>query len=186
MIRLLESLKRAVRLLVGKGSVDGASKGANGIEADIVLLGNERHSGVRVMQHYGFASVPKKGFECVAVFVGGARDNGVCVATQGAPSKIPALAAGEVAIFSEFGQTVILDKDGNVQVTPATGKDIVFNGRVIAKNDVISEGKLLAVDEVAAKVVKAGSSYTDLTAVHLSTHTHPVSGSATTGPVPGS
>ena len=46
MIRLLESLKRAVRLLVGKGSVDGASKGAKGVEADIVLLGNERHSGV--------------------------------------------------------------------------------------------------------------------------------------------
>jgi phage gp45-like len=108
------------------------------------------------------------------------------VATQGAPSKIPTLAAGEVAIFSEFGQMVILDKDGNIQVAPASGKDIVFNGRVIAKNDVISEGKLLAVGEVAAKVVKAGSSYADLTAVHLSTHTHPVSGSATTGPVPGS
>lgn len=79
-----------------------------------------------------------------------------------------------------------LDKNGNVDVFPASGKDILFNGRIIAKNGLVSEGDVLAVGEVAARVIKAGETYTDATAIHLSTHSHPVSGSATTGPVPGS
>ena len=186
MIRLLESLRRSLRLLVGKCVIEAAEKSSDGINVDFVVLGNERHSGVRLMQHYGFASVPKSGSHGVALFVGGARDDCVLVASQGAPSGIPSLDAGEVALFSEFGQKVVLDKNGNVDVFPASGKDILFNGRVIAKNGLVSEGDVLAVGEVTAKVVKVCDDYTDATAVHLSTHTHPVSGGSTTGPVPGS
>lgn len=186
MNRLLESLKKSLRLLVGKCVIEAASKDSDGVNVDFVMLGNERHSGVKLMQHYGFASVPKKGSLGVALFVGGARDNGILVASQGAPDGIPALDAGEVALFSEFGQKVILDKNGDVVVAPASGKDVIMNGRVIAKSGLVSEGDVLAVGEVAARVIKAGETYTTATAVHLSTHTHPVSGSATTGPVPGS
>ena len=186
MNRLLESLKKSLRLLVGKCVIEAASKNADGISVDLVLLGNERHSGVRLMQHYGFASVPKSGAHGVALFVGGARDNSVLVASQGAPDGIPALDAGEVALFSEFGQKVILNKNGDVVVASANGKDVIMNGRVIAKSGLVSEGDVLAVGEVAARVIKAGETYTDATAVHLSTHTHPVSGNATTAPVPGS
>ena len=186
MIRLLESLRRSLRLLVGKCVIEAASKSLDGVNVDFVVLGNERHSGVRLMQHYGFASVPKSGAHGVALFVGGARDDCVLVASQGAPSGIPSLDAGEVALFSEFGQKVVLDKNGDVVVAPANGKNVIMNGRVIAKNGLVSEGDVLAVGEVAARVIKAGETYTDATAVHLSTHTHPVSGNATTGPVPGS
>lgn len=186
MIRLLESLRRSLRLLVGKCVIEAASKSSDGVNVDFVVLGNERHSGVRLMQHYGFASVPKSGAHGVALFVGGARDDCVLVASQGEAGGIPALDSGEVALFSEYGQKVVLDKNGNVDVFPASGKDILFNGRVIAKNGLVSEGDVLAVGEVAARVIKAGETYTDATAIHLSTHSHPVSGSATTGPVPGS
>lgn len=186
MIRLLESLKESLRLLVGKCVIEAASKTSDGVNVDVVLLGKERHSGVRLMQHYGFASVPKNGALGVALFVGGARDNGVLVASQGDAGGIPALESGEVALFSEYGQKVVLDKNGDVIVAPASGRDVVMNGRVIAKSGLVSEGDVLAVGEVAARVIKAGDTYTDATAVHLSTHSHPISGSATTGPVPGS
>ena len=110
MIRLINELKKAVRLMVGKCIIEAASKASDGVNADIMLLGNERHYGLRLMQHYGFSSVPNADSEGVALFVGGARDNGVVVASQGDASKIPALEKGEVALFSEFGQSIVLKK----------------------------------------------------------------------------
>ncbi len=174
MIRLINELKKAVRLMVGKCIIEAASKASDGVNADIMLLGNERHYGLRLMQHYGFASVPNADSEGVALFVGGARDNGVVIASQCDASKIPALEKGEVALFSEFGQSVILKKDGSVSVTPASGKDIVFNGRVISTADIVAEGGLKSVGEVAANVQKTGNNYVDVPAVtvHLSQHKH--------------
>ena len=174
MIHLINELKKAVRLMVGKCIIEAASKASDGVNADIMLLGNERHYGLRLMQHYGFASVPNADSEGVVLFVGGARDNGIVVASQGEASKIPALEKGEVALFSEFGQSFILKKDGSVAVTPASGKDILFNGRVVSTADIVAEGGIKAVGEVAAKVQKAGDNYVDvpLQTVHLSIHTH--------------
>lgn len=182
MIRLIEDLKKSIRLVIGKCLIEVAKKDADGLSADILLLGNERHSGVRLMQHYGFASRPDSGAKAVALFVGGSRDNGVVVATQGAPSGIPDLDDGEVAVFSRYGQKILLDKDGNVQVIPASGKDVIFEGRVVAKDDIISESNILSVGEVAAKVTKIGESYSEVVAVHLSTHVHAGQG---VSPTPG-
>ena len=58
MIRLLEKIRNSIRLIVGPCLIEKASKEKNGIQANIVLLGNEKHSAVKVMQHYGFASLP--------------------------------------------------------------------------------------------------------------------------------
>lgn len=173
MIRLLEKIRNSIRLIVGPCLLEKASKEKNGIQANVVLLGNEKHSGLRVLQQYGIASVPAGGSEAVALFVGGSRDNGYVVATQGDSGDIPALKEGEVALFSKFGQTILLKEDGSIQFAAASGKDIVSNSRFVAKLGIISEGDIGSVGEVAAGLVKTGDSYTDLTAVHLSTHMHP-------------
>lgn len=136
MIRLINELKKAVRLMVGKCIIEAASKEPDGVNADIMLLGNERHYGLRLMQHYGFASVPNADSEGVALFVGGARDNGIVIASQGDASKIPALEKGEVALFSEFGQTIVLKKDGSILATPKSGKPYKIDSNLEVTGDI--------------------------------------------------
>lgn len=136
MIRLINELKNKIRLMVGKCIIEAAKNASKGVEANIVLLGSERHSGVRMMQHYGFASVPNGGSEGVALFVGGSRDHGVLVASQGEASKIPTLEPGEVALFSEFGQTILLKKDGSILAVPKSGKPYKIDADLEVTGDV--------------------------------------------------
>lgn len=128
MIRLLEKIRNSIRLIVGPCLLEKASKEKNGIQANVVLLGNEKHSGLRVLQQYGIASVPEAGSEAVALFVGGSRDNGFVVATQGDSGDIPALKECEVALFSKFGQTVVLREDGSINMSTSSGGTVVIDG----------------------------------------------------------
>ena len=128
MIRLLEKIRNSIRLIVGPCLIEKASKEKKGIQANIILLGNEKHSGLRVLQQYGIASVPAAGSEAVALFVGGSRDNGFVVATQGDSGDIPTLKEGEVALFSKFGQTVVLKEDGSINMSTSSGGAVVIDG----------------------------------------------------------
>ena len=151
MTEILESLRRAIRLIVGKCVIEASKLGSDGVETNVILLGGEKHSAVRLMQHYGFASVPGDGAEAVALFVGGARDNGVVVSTQGPASQIPKLEKGESCLFSQYGQSIIMKKDGSVQVFAASGKDIVFNNRLVAKQDISCDKNVKAGGNVSAQ-----------------------------------
>lgn len=170
MIRLLEELRRSLRLVVGKCVLSAMKQGCDGNECNLLLLGSDRHSGVRALQHYGFASVAPDGSDAVALFVGGSRDNGVVVAEQGAKSDIPQLNKGETALFSKFGQKIILKNDGSISVVAADGKSIVFNSKIEASEDIVCEKSITAGEDVSAAgdVVAHDSSLP----VHLSTHTH--------------
>lgn len=128
MIRLLEKIRNSIRLIVGPCLIEKASKEKNGIQANVILLGNEKHSGLRVLQQYGIASVPAPNSEAVALFVGGSRDNGFVVATQGDSGDVPVLKEGEVALFSKFGQTILLQEDGSVNMSTSSGGSIVIDG----------------------------------------------------------
>jgi phage baseplate assembly protein V len=134
MIRLLESIRRSIRLIVGKCILTACKVSEDGIESNVILLGNEKHSAVKVMQHYGFASLPDDDAEAVALFVGGSRDNGVVTAEQGNPEDIPKLEKGEVSLFSRFGQKIVLKKDGSILIVPKEGEivrvesDVEFTG----------------------------------------------------------
>lgn len=120
MMRLIENLRRSISLIIGRAVVKSI-KADEGLKADISLIAGEKHSGVPFIQHYGLVSKPNAGAEAVVLFVGGERDNGVCIASQGDASKIPSIENGEVCIFSEFGQKILLKKDGSIVLTPKSG-----------------------------------------------------------------
>jgi len=77
----------------------------------------------RIYQHYGIASHVPEGAEAVVVAVNGGSANGAVVATE-LPGTRPALEKGEVAVYSKFGQKILLDKNGNVIITPKAGSKI--------------------------------------------------------------
>lgn len=90
---------------------------------------------VRRMQHYGFRSQPPDGAELLTVAVGGAAGQHVAIASEVAGAGPGDQAAGDVALYAVDGATVTItangatfkiDKDGNVTVNPAPGKQVLL------------------------------------------------------------
>jgi phage baseplate assembly protein V len=72
------------------------------------------------VQEYGFTSVPLEGAEGVVVFVGGRRDHGLVVATDDRRHRPTGLQTGEVAVYTDEGDQVIIRRGGTIEVTAAT------------------------------------------------------------------
>lgn len=109
---------------------------------------------------YGIASECPDGTESIVLAIGGGASNRVSVAEL--PQGAPELQLGEVAIWSQHGQRVLLRQDGDVVVLPKPGRKVLLgteDGAAVDK--VITESALkTALDLVAA-------------------HTHPESGTTT-------
>jgi hypothetical protein len=77
-------------------------------------------------QHYGFCSEPPSDGTCVAVAVavGGGASNRVAVAEYS--TNTPEIEEGEVVLWTKAGQRVLLNKDGDVVVYPATGRNVIL------------------------------------------------------------
>lgn len=184
MTNFIEQVRNIVRRIVGRGVISGVygAENGNGYSVDVSLPGGETHSKTPFIQQYGIASKPNKESEVVVLFPGGARDNGVVVASMGDPSKIPDLQVGEVAVFSEFGQTLILKNDGSIQIRPKDGKNVVVDSPLDVTGDV-SVGGSVSIDktlDVTQSVTATGEikSNADVKAgiISLSTHVHGVPG----------
>lgn len=94
----------------------------------------------RIFQHYGIASHVPEGAEAVVVAVNGGSANGAVVATE-LPGTRPALDKGEVAVYSKFGQKILLDKDGNVIITPKEGSKVLL-GSATGTDPVVLKSEL--------------------------------------------
>lgn len=78
------------------------------------------------LAEFGFSSSPPVGSDVTAVFIGGARGNGVVVATGHQASRPRGLLPGESMIYSEDGKSIYLTASGGI-VVDAKGQDVTVN-----------------------------------------------------------
>lgn len=76
---------------------------------------------VRRFQHYGFRSRPRVGAELICVAPRGGASNRVSVASEVPGAGPQAQEEGEVELYSEFGQRIILAKDGTITLQEPQG-----------------------------------------------------------------
>ena len=86
----------------------------------ISLLADEVRDDVERFQNYGFTSHPLAGAEAVAASVAGNRDHVLVIAVDDRRYRLRGLAAGEVAIYTDEGDKVVLKRGGTIEVTAAT------------------------------------------------------------------
>lgn len=86
----------------------------------LIALDGETRENVERVQQYGFTSVPQAGAEGVAVFVGGYRDHGLVVAMDDRRYRPTGLQAGEVAVYTDQGDKVVIERGGTIRVTAST------------------------------------------------------------------
>jgi phage baseplate assembly protein V len=115
--RLLGPLNGRVRMMVGRGTIGAVDDSRLAQELQVQGLADELHDGVEHFQQYGFTSHPLPGAEVATVAVGGTRSHQIVVAVTDRRSRLRDLTAGEVALYDDQGQMVILRRDGIEIVT---------------------------------------------------------------------
>lgn len=113
MSRLLSPVWRRLRLLVSRGVLKMVDD-APGLQSVQVTLLGESPAWAERFQQYGLTSVPHGGAEAVVAAVGGARAHLVAFAVDDRRYRMASLAAGEVAIYDDQGQSVHLTREGIV------------------------------------------------------------------------
>ncbi|WP_416053136.1 phage baseplate assembly protein V [Cupriavidus basilensis] len=129
---------RAVLTLVSSDSAVMLAQG-NG-------LAGEQLQDAELFQHYGMTSNPPEGTMAVVLPIGGKTSHGIIIATEHGSYRLKALKSGEVAIYTDEGDSVHLRRGRVIEVTTK-----VF--RVIAEEKVEFVTPLV---EASEKVIAQG------------------------------
>ena len=110
--RLLGPLMQRIQMVVSRAVVTLVDD-APGIQSmQLTGLADEVIEDAERFQDYGFTSVPHPDAEAVVIFPGGLRSHALVVAVGDRRYRLKGLAEGEVAIFDDQGQSIILKRDG--------------------------------------------------------------------------
>ncbi|PVX80059.1 phage baseplate assembly protein V [Paraburkholderia unamae] len=83
-------------------------------------LAGEQLEANELFQHYGFTSVPLAGTMAVVLPIGGRTAHGIIVATEHGSYRIKGLKGGEVAIYTDEGDSIILNRNRVMNLTTKT------------------------------------------------------------------
>jgi phage baseplate assembly protein V len=114
------------------------------------LTAGELKDGMEHLEPYGFTSCPHEGAEGLAAFMGGDRSHGVVIVVADRRYRLQALAAGEVAIYTDEGDKIhlrrgrIIDiETGTLNISAATA--VNFNTPTITQTgEIVSQGDQVA------------------------------------------
>jgi phage gp45-like len=152
--RMMGPLQRRVMLMIGRAVLAVIDDGKALQSLQVNLLADETRDDVERFQEYGYTSHPHPGAEAVAVSVTGTRDHVLVIAVDDRRYRLKGLEQGEVALYTDEGDSIILKRGNIIQVTAATKLevitplahftgDIAVDGRIDAQGDVTGQGTSL-------------------------------------------
>ncbi|MFG6462254.1 phage baseplate assembly protein V [Roseateles sp. DXS20W] len=122
--RMLRPLAQRVQLMIGRAVLQLVDDGTKMQSLQVALLADELRGDVERFQNYGFTSHPMPGAEGVAVSVAGSRDHVIVVAVDDRRYRLTGLAEGEVAIYTDEGDHIVIKRGGTIEVLAATKVDV--------------------------------------------------------------
>lgn len=105
------------KLAVGRAILRSVNDSAKRQLVQIEALKGEVKDNVERVQEYGFTSVPLPGAQAVFVCVGGNRDHPVVIAADDPRHRVKGLKSGEVAIYTDEGDTILLKRGNEIEIT---------------------------------------------------------------------
>lgn len=118
--RMLASIMRRVRLIAARAVITGTNDASKMQAVQVKLLNGEVRDTVEHFQPYGFTSHPLPGAEGVYLSIGGDRDHGVVVVADDRRYRIKSLQPGELAIYTDEGDSIVMKRGHLVEVTTQT------------------------------------------------------------------
>lgn len=144
----LRGLARRVAMAAARGIVRATGDSTGLQTMRVSLMEDEAKDGVERVQEYGFTSHPLPGAECVAIFIGGNRDHGAIVATDDRRHRPGGLGAGDVLIYDNRGNRVLLSAAG-IEIT-APVKATIIAPEVEITGDVTVTGEMTVTENLTA------------------------------------
>lgn len=135
--KMLGPLRTLVRNMVSRAlvtSVDDSQK----MQVVQIQLCDGEYSEIRTaerVQNYGFTGVPQNDAEAAVMFVGGRRDHGLVIAIDDRRYRITGLQNGEVAMYTDQGDSIVIKRGGTIRVTAATAIEFGGNSHAVALAD---------------------------------------------------
>lgn len=117
MHRFLAPLQRRMATLIGRCILSAAQSGAGVQTVTVKIMADEEMRGVEYLESYGFTSVPHPGAEGVVLDVAGQRASCVAIALGNRQYRLRGLKTGEVALYTDEGDSIILKKGRKIHVT---------------------------------------------------------------------
>ena len=118
--RALQPLQQRVMLMISRALVLVVKDVAGLQGLQVSLLADEVREDVERFQEYGFTSHPHPGAEAVAACVAGSRDHVLVIAVDDRRYRLRSLVQGEVAIYTDEGDKIVLKRGGIIEMTAAT------------------------------------------------------------------
>ncbi|HEY1136566.1 MAG TPA: phage baseplate assembly protein V [Xanthomonadaceae bacterium] len=113
-------MKDAARNMVSRAVLALINDAAKLQRVQIAMRADEERGEVERFQDYGFTSVPFPGAEAVALSVGGSRSHMVVIAVEDRRYRLTSLEQGEVAIYTDEGDKIVLKRGREIEVTAGT------------------------------------------------------------------
>lgn len=153
----MSALGNALRNAVVRGVVAVVDAGRKLQAIQVRLMAGEVKGNVEHFEPYGWTSHAQSGAEAVVAFVGGDRSHGIALCVADRRYRLVGLEAGEVAIYSDEGDSVVLRRGRTVEVTTETFRlnakrcelnapdGIFLNSLLVsASKDIRAEGDIVA------------------------------------------
>jgi phage baseplate assembly protein V len=156
----LVTLSRKLALMVGRAVLRAVDDTKAWPAVQLELLAEELRADVEYAQDYGFTSHPHPGAEAIAVSVSGSRDHVVAIKVGDRRYRLKGLQQGEVALYTDEGDKVVLKRGGTIEVVASTkvrlvtpqvemtgnlsvAGSVTVGGSVTAEGDVLGQGTSL-------------------------------------------
>ena len=152
-------------------------------------LAGEPVQAAEVFQHYGLTSNPPAGSMAVVLPLGGKTSHGIVIATEHGSYRLQGLQSGEVALYSDEGDSVVLKRGRVIELTTETlritaptaveitTETLTVTGRIVGQSGLAISGGSGAVAQIAGSLAVTGG---DVSAdgYGLKSHHHPGTGPA--------
>lgn len=102
-------------------------------------LAGEQLQDAELFQHYGYTSNPPAGTMAIVLPIGGKTAHGIVIATEHGSYRLKSLQSGEVAIYTDEGDSIVLKRGRLIEATTQTftlnaGVAINLNAPTITAN----------------------------------------------------
>ena len=114
---MIETIKRYIQLLFGRGSVTRIDDSKDCQEIQISILTGESRDRIERIQDYGLTSNPPvKGSEHFTAFINGNRDHGICLKIANRQFRLKNLKEGEVALYTDEGDKIHFKRGNKIDI----------------------------------------------------------------------
>lgn len=135
--RLLAPLALRVRNMITRAVVRRVDDGTKLPGLQVSATKDETLDDLEHWLPYGFAASPQAGAEALMLSVGGRRSGAVIIACADRRFRLQGLAAGEVALHDDQGQSIVLRRNG-IEITG----NVTITGSLTLQGDMTQTGNL--------------------------------------------